>query len=116
MKRLLYIILYIALAATASAQEAIDTAQFVAVYDYECRTQDAEGTPVTDTLVSSVKLSETEMKNIIGCEQPKCDAQALVCSGSCVTKVSTLGYCGWHYISTNVKLCACNEYIKKTKL
>ena len=30
MKRLLYIILYIALAATASAQEAIDTAQFVA--------------------------------------------------------------------------------------
>ena len=68
------------------------------------------------TLVSSVKLSETEMKNIIGCEQPKCDAQALVCSGSCVTKVSTLGYCGWHYISTNVKLCACNEYIKKTKL
>ena len=66
-------------------------------------------------LVSSVKLSETEMKNIIGCEQPKCDAQALVCSGSCVTKVSTLGYCGWHYISTNVKLCACNEYIKKTK-
>ena len=67
------------------------------------------------TLVSSVKLSETEMKNIIGCEQPKCDAQALVCSGSCVTKVSTLGYCGWHYINTNVKLCACNEYIKKTK-
>lgn len=43
MKRLLYNIVYIALAATASAQEAIDTAQFVAVYDYECRTQDAEG-------------------------------------------------------------------------
>ena len=50
MKRLLYIILYIALAATVSAQEAIDTAQFVAVYDYECRTQNDEGTPVTDRM------------------------------------------------------------------
>lgn len=66
------------------------------------------------TLASSFKLSETEMRNITGREQPKCGAQALVCSGSCVTQVSTLGYCGWYYISANVKLCACIEYTKKT--
>ena len=64
MKRLLYIILYIALAATASAQEAIDTAQFVAVYDYECRTQDAEGTPVTDRMQIVVQVGRTVVKSM----------------------------------------------------
>ena len=64
MKRLLYIILYIALAATASAQEAIDTAQFVAVYDYECRTQDAEGTPVTDRMQLAVLVGRTVVKSM----------------------------------------------------
>ena len=64
MKRLLYIILYIALAATASAQEAIDTAQFVAVYDYECRTQDAEGTHVTDRMQLAVQVGRTVTKSM----------------------------------------------------
>ena len=64
MLRLLYIILYIALAATASAQEAIDTAQFVAVYDYECRTQDAEGTPVTDRMQLAVQVGRTVTKSM----------------------------------------------------
>ena len=64
MKRLLYIILYIALAATASAQEAIDTAQFVAVYDYECRTQDDEGTPVTDRMQLAVQVGRTVVKSM----------------------------------------------------
>ena len=64
MKRLLYIILYIALAATGSAQEAIDTAQFVAVYDYECRTQDAEGTPVTDRMQLAVQVGRTVTKSM----------------------------------------------------
>ena len=64
MKRLLYNILYIALAATASAQEAIDTAQFVAVYDYECRTQDAEGTPVTDRMQLVVQVGRTVTKSM----------------------------------------------------
>ena len=64
MKRLLYIILYIALAATASAQEAIDTAQFVAVYDYECRTQDAEGTPITDRMQLAVQVGRTVTKSM----------------------------------------------------
>jgi len=64
MKRLLYIILYIALETTASAQEAIDTAQFVAVYDYECRTQDAEGTPVTDRMQVVVQVGRTVTKSM----------------------------------------------------
>ena len=64
MKRLLYIILYIALVTTASAQEAIDTAQFVAVYDYECRTQDAEGTPVTDRMQVVVQVGRTVTKSM----------------------------------------------------
>lgn len=64
MKRLLYIILYIALAATASAQEAIDTAQFVAVYDYECRTQNDEGTPVTDRMQVVVEVGRTVTKSM----------------------------------------------------
>ena len=64
MKRLLYIILYIALAATASAQEAIDTAQFVAVYDYEGRTQNDEGTPVTDRMQLAVQVGRTVTKSM----------------------------------------------------
>ena len=64
MKRLLYIILYVVLAASASAQEAIDTAQFVAVYDYECRTQDAEGTPVTDRMQLAVQVGRTVTKSM----------------------------------------------------
>ena len=64
MKRLLYNIVYIALAATASAQEAIDTAQFVAVYDYECRTQDAEVTPVTDRMQLAVQVGRTVTKSM----------------------------------------------------
>ena len=48
----------------ASAQEAIDTAQFVAVYDYECRTQDAEGTPVTDRMQVVVQVGRTVTKSM----------------------------------------------------
>ena len=59
MKRLLYIILYVVLAASASAQEVIDTAQFVAVYDYECRTQNDEAAPVTDWMQVVVQVGRT---------------------------------------------------------
>ena len=64
MKRLLYIILYIALAASASAQEVIDTAQFVAVYDYECRTQNDEAAPVTDRMQVVVQVGRTVTKSM----------------------------------------------------
>ena len=46
------------------AQETIDTAQFVAVYDYECRTQDAEGTPVTDRMQVVVQVGRTVTKSM----------------------------------------------------
>ena len=73
MKRLLYNILYIALAATASAQEAIDTAQFVAVYDYECRTQDDEGQNVTDRMQLAVQVGRTVTKSMPYSAYPQTD-------------------------------------------
>ena len=64
MKRLLYIILYIALAASASAQEVIDTAQFVAVFDYECRTLNDEAAPITDRMQVVVQVGRTVTKSM----------------------------------------------------
>ena len=64
MKRLLYNIVYIALAASASAQEVIDTAQFVAIYDYECRTQNDEAAPVTDRMQVVVQVGRTVTKSM----------------------------------------------------
>ena len=64
MKRLLYIILYVVLAASASAQEVIDTAQFVAVYDYECRTLNDEAAPVTDRMQVVVQVGRTVTKSM----------------------------------------------------
>jgi GLPGLI family protein len=64
MKRLLYITLYAVLAASASAQEVIDTTQFVAVYDYECRTQDDEGQNVTDKMQVVVQVGRTVTKSM----------------------------------------------------
>ena len=64
MKRLLYIILYVVLAASASAQEVIDTAQFVAIYDYECRTQNDEDAPVTDRMQVVVQVGRTVTKSM----------------------------------------------------
>ena len=64
MKRLLYIILYVVLAASASAQEVIDTAQFVAIYDYECRTQNDEAAPVTDRMQVVLQVGRTVTKSM----------------------------------------------------
>lgn len=56
-----------ALAVTIAAQgqvETIDTAQFVAVYDYECRTQDDEGQDVTDRMQVVVQVGRTVVKSM----------------------------------------------------
>lgn len=56
-----------ALAVTIAAQgqvETIDTAQFVAVYDYECRTQDDEGQNVTDKMQVVVQVGRTVTKSM----------------------------------------------------
>ena len=56
-----------ALTVTIAAQgqaEVIDTAQFVAVYDYECRTQDDEGQDVTDRMQVVVQVGRTVVKSM----------------------------------------------------
>lgn len=56
-----------ALVLTIAAQgqvEVIDTAQFVAVYDYECRTQDDEGQNVTDRMQVVVQVGRTVTKSM----------------------------------------------------
>ena len=56
-----------ALAVTIAAQgqvEVIDTAQFVAVYDYECRTQDNEGKTVTDKMQVVVQVGRMVTKSM----------------------------------------------------
>ena len=82
MKRLLYITLYAVLAASSSAQEVIDSTQFVAVYDYECRTQDDEGQNVTDKMQVVVQVGRTVTKSMprsayrSGDESEKADVMA----------------------------------------
>ena len=56
-----------ALTVTIAAQgqaEVIDTAQFVAVYDYECRTQDDEGQDITDRMQLAVQVGRTVVKSM----------------------------------------------------
>lgn len=64
MKRQLITIILALAAVCGGAQEAIDTAQFVAVYDYECRTQNDEGTPVTDRMQVVVQVGRTVTKSM----------------------------------------------------
>ncbi|MBR1379091.1 MAG: GLPGLI family protein [Bacteroidaceae bacterium] len=63
--KLTTIIIAMMLASKVVAQtETIDTAQFVAVYDYECRTQNDEGTPVTDRMQVVVQVGRTVTKSM----------------------------------------------------
>lgn len=57
----------VALVLTIAAQgqvETVDTAQFVAVYDYECRTLDDEEAPVTDRMQVVVQAGRTIAKSM----------------------------------------------------
>lgn len=65
MKKFFATMMALALTIGAKAQtETIDTAQFVAVYDYECRTQDAEGQGVTDKMQVVVQVGRTVTKSM----------------------------------------------------
>jgi hypothetical protein len=65
MKKILSTMMALALTIGAQAQtETVDTAQFVAVYDYECRTQDAEGQGVTDRMQVVVQVGRTVTKSM----------------------------------------------------
>ena len=64
MQKILATMMALALTIGAQGQEAIDIAQFVAVYDYECRTQNDEGTPVTDRMQLAVQVGRTVVKSM----------------------------------------------------
>ena len=65
MKKILLTIMALALTIAAQGQtETVDTAQFVAVYDNECRTQDDEGTAVTDKMQVVVQVGRTVTKSM----------------------------------------------------
>ena len=65
MKKILATMMALALTIGAQAQvETVDTAQFVAVYDYECRTQDTEAAPVTDRMQVVVQVGRTVTKSM----------------------------------------------------
>ena len=58
-------IMVFALTIAAQAQvETVDTAQFVAVYDYECRTLNDEDAPVTDRMQVVVQVGRTVTKSM----------------------------------------------------
>ena len=65
MKKLLVTILALALTIAGQAQEeTVDTAQFIAVYNYECRTQNDEAAPVTDKMQVVVQVGRTVTKSM----------------------------------------------------
>ena len=65
MKKIMLTIMALALTIAAQGQtETVDTAQFVAVYDYECRTQDDEGQNVTDKMQVVVQVGRTVTKSM----------------------------------------------------
>lgn len=65
MKKIMITTMALAVTIVAQGQaEVIDTAQFVAVYDYECRTQDDEGQDVTDRMQVIVQVGRTVVKSM----------------------------------------------------
>lgn len=65
MKKIIVTMMAFALTIAAQAQvETVDTAQFVAVYDYECRTLNDEAAPVTDRMQVVVQVGRTVTKSM----------------------------------------------------
>ena len=63
-KTFLATMMALVLTIAAQGQEAIDTAQFVAAYDYECRTQNDEAASVTDRMQVVVQVGRTVTKSM----------------------------------------------------
>ena len=62
-----FLVMMMALVLTIAAQgqtEIVDTTQFVAVYDYECRTLNEEDAPVTDRMQVVVQVGRTVTKSM----------------------------------------------------
>ena len=65
MKKILVTMMALALTIAAQGQtETIDSTQFVAVYDYECRTQNDEGQDITDRMQLAVQVGRTVTKSM----------------------------------------------------
>lgn len=65
MRKILVTMMAFVLTIAAQAQvETVDTAQFVAVYDYECRTQNDEAASVTDRMQVVVQVGRTVTKSM----------------------------------------------------
>ena len=65
MKKILATMMVLALTIAAQGQtETIDSAQFVAVYDYECRTQNDEAASITDRMQLVVQVGRTVTKSM----------------------------------------------------
>ena len=70
MKKFLTIkLLFVAIALLAGVQthaqeEVIDTTQFLAVYDYQCKTQNDEGEPIVDAMEVVVQVGRTMTKSM----------------------------------------------------
>ena len=65
MQKILVTMMAFALTIAAQAQtETVDTAQFVAVYDYECRTQNDEAASIMDRMQLVVQVGRTVTKSM----------------------------------------------------
>ena len=73
MKKMMLTMMAFVLAIVVQGQvETVDTAQFVAVYDYECRTQDDEGQDVTDRMQVVVQVGRTVVKSMPRARPTRC--------------------------------------------
>lgn len=77
MKKIFVTMMALALTIAAQAQvETVDTAQFVAVYDYECRTLNDEAASVTDRMQVVVQIGRTVTKSMPYSAYPVYDGDA----------------------------------------
>ena len=77
MKKSFLTMMALALTIAAQAQvETVDTAQFVAVYGYECRTQNDEAAPVTDRMQVVVQAGRTVTKSMPYSAYPEYDDES----------------------------------------
>ena len=77
MKKIMLTMMALVLTIAAQGQtETVDTAQFVAVYGYECRTQDDEGKTVTDQMQVVVQVGRTVTKSMPRSDYPVYDDES----------------------------------------
>ena len=77
MKKILVTMMALALTVAAQGQtETIDSTQFVAVYDYECMTQNDEGQDITDRMQLAVQVGRTVVKSMPRSAYPVYDGDA----------------------------------------